>query len=737
MKSSKLLQIWVKETKEIKFVVGRRSQLVTTMVAVETAGGRKWKTGAPGKTGSQATHYDGSRKGLGTSRLELSITLNDSNRGFSECCRFSTAACRRRSSLRHVSVRRSIRTALKLVISMYTNNDEATRATGVLGRGGGETRRNFEFVSPRLIISANRIRLERAPQKQSSDAHKTPYDRVKRFRERRINVKKSECVNVSTYRIVELSWENWAALKNEDLRADEAPECRGETGDARENPPTSGIARNDSHLRKYGVTRPGSNLFALVGVKQSKLLSDRGPRHRILVVIASEVCRGPVGRTLADGVLLQLTASSGGSGSRCHLLSNQSQGSLTASHELAVGTPGELHKGLVGEALSFGEGEISEDGAVADLTRRLIGQWRCHVPHTQKPGTSTVTVRLVTSQRILSRRSDTTSDNEFNRQVSAGDIASGSPRAKSEATRRSSRRAGYKYAAVIQGKHARLSRVVDDRSADRGAHVRSRTSPSPGGKLVYNCREDAITPQGIHTKPPRTTHLTPWTTCNPPGKLQGVLLPRPGISERPHDSSAPQVRYLFAARAPVFLIARPEYGTAPEWGDGEAGDPREGPLTSGIVRHDSHMREFGLTVPGIEPGSPWLEIGRLTAQPPWPPDVKLGEGERELMESDSRTLGHERYYMGPQAVFNISLCALSNPHLASDVRRYCYRLFTVKSAHFTMNSLYALQLTGCEFPLRARFVSVGYNQPLLSLAHRDALFSTLPPLPHPPGEARE
>ncbi|KAJ8877830.1 hypothetical protein PR048_022288 [Dryococelus australis] len=36
------------------------------------------------------------------------------------------------------------------------------------------------------------------------------------------------------------------------------------------------------------------------------------------------------------------------------------------------------------------------------------------------------------------------------------------------------------------------------------------------------------------------------------------------------------------------------------------------------VRHDSHMRKSGATRPGIEPGSPWWEASRLTAQPPWP-----------------------------------------------------------------------------------------------------------------------
>ncbi|KAJ8891820.1 hypothetical protein PR048_004374 [Dryococelus australis] len=41
----------------------------------------------------------------------------------------------------------------------------------------------------------NRTRLERASQMHSSDSHKTPYDRVKRCRERKINIKASERVN--------------------------------------------------------------------------------------------------------------------------------------------------------------------------------------------------------------------------------------------------------------------------------------------------------------------------------------------------------------------------------------------------------------------------------------------------------------------------------------------------------------------------------------------------------------
>ncbi|KAJ8879990.1 hypothetical protein PR048_020611 [Dryococelus australis] len=45
----------------------------------------------------------------------------------------------------------------------------------------------------------NRIRLEIFSQKQSSDTHKTLYDRVKRCRERKINIKASERVNVDVF----------------------------------------------------------------------------------------------------------------------------------------------------------------------------------------------------------------------------------------------------------------------------------------------------------------------------------------------------------------------------------------------------------------------------------------------------------------------------------------------------------------------------------------------------------
>ncbi|KAJ8888441.1 hypothetical protein PR048_007931 [Dryococelus australis] len=68
--------------------------------------------------------------------------------------------------------------------------------------------------------------------------------------------------------------------------------------------------------------------------------------------------------------------------------------------------------------------------------------------------------------------------------------------------------------------------------------------------------------------------------------------PRPFISVLLHS-------YLISPRElPVF-----EHIAGMQW-RGETGFPRENPPTNGIVRHDSHMRESGVTRPGIEPGSP-------------------------------------------------------------------------------------------------------------------------------------
>ncbi|KAJ8891979.1 hypothetical protein PR048_004544 [Dryococelus australis] len=68
----------------------------------------------------------------------------------------------------------------------------------------------------------------------------------------------------------------------------------------------------------------------------------------------------------------------------------------------------------------------------------------------------------------------------------------------------------------------------------------------------------------------------------------------------PQLACPPLKNWFTGVESPTSFLPRRSAG-------GETGDPRENPPTNGIVRHDSHMRESGVTWPGIKPGSPWLE----------------------------------------------------------------------------------------------------------------------------------
>ncbi|KAJ8871610.1 hypothetical protein PR048_027937 [Dryococelus australis] len=87
-------------------------------------------------------------------------------------------------------------------IKEYVTLSEDFEASCVTrGVGGGEEQFRVRFAAShnfRASKYTNRIRLERASQKQFSDSHKTPYDGVKRRQERKINTKASERVNVDS-----------------------------------------------------------------------------------------------------------------------------------------------------------------------------------------------------------------------------------------------------------------------------------------------------------------------------------------------------------------------------------------------------------------------------------------------------------------------------------------------------------------------------------------------------------
>ncbi|KAJ8872897.1 hypothetical protein PR048_026513 [Dryococelus australis] len=95
---------------------------------------------------------------------------------------------------------------------------EASRGAG--GRGSN----NFEFVSRGLITSTE-------SQKSPSDTHKTPYDLLKRCRERKINITASDRVNVDPMGVIEVSMEMRRNV------------VAGKAGDSRDDPSTNGIIR--------------------------------------------------------------------------------------------------------------------------------------------------------------------------------------------------------------------------------------------------------------------------------------------------------------------------------------------------------------------------------------------------------------------------------------------------------------------------------------------------------------
>ncbi|KAJ8876179.1 hypothetical protein PR048_024088 [Dryococelus australis] len=84
--------------------------------------------------------------------------------------------------------------------SLSRRSSSSSHGASVQLRNNHSARLAMLTVSRRnLMFLTNRIRLERASQKQSSDTHKTPYIRVKRRRERTINIKASERVNVDVF----------------------------------------------------------------------------------------------------------------------------------------------------------------------------------------------------------------------------------------------------------------------------------------------------------------------------------------------------------------------------------------------------------------------------------------------------------------------------------------------------------------------------------------------------------
>ncbi|KAJ8897788.1 hypothetical protein PR048_003138 [Dryococelus australis] len=105
-------------------------------------------------------------------------------------------------------------------VSVYRHNSghNDLNFTGQCTTRRRQQKRYEVVANQKSIQPLNRIRLERASQKQSSDTHKTPYDRVKRCLERKINIKASERVNVDVFAQNERPLAVHSALSNSPLR---------------------------------------------------------------------------------------------------------------------------------------------------------------------------------------------------------------------------------------------------------------------------------------------------------------------------------------------------------------------------------------------------------------------------------------------------------------------------------------------------------------------------------------
>ncbi|KAJ8877821.1 hypothetical protein PR048_022279 [Dryococelus australis] len=124
-----------------------------------------------------------------------------------------------------------------------------------------------------LKTSINRIRSERAPEKQSNDTHKTPYDRLKRCREHKINTEASERVNVDVFTQNKLpcpqhSQTEFVSLccAEVDMEVRRNARTGGNGRSPRRSLPTSSIVR-----RKSGSDPAGKTQFTLVGTSFSAL----------------------------------------------------------------------------------------------------------------------------------------------------------------------------------------------------------------------------------------------------------------------------------------------------------------------------------------------------------------------------------------------------------------------------------------------------------------------------------
>ncbi|KAJ8872651.1 hypothetical protein PR048_026260 [Dryococelus australis] len=137
--------------------------------------------------------------------------------------------------------------------------------------------------------------------------------------------------------------------------------------------------------------------------------------------------------------------------------------------------------------------------------------------------------------------------------------------------------------------------------------------------------------------PPPTSHIYWFILTYGPGSPQFPICQAAGYNnwglKELETSVHPAVVAAIISLAPVcvnlnFLFCPHTFSFPPEasqqWSSAGAKGrekreiPEKNPPTSGIVRHDSHLRKSRVNRPGIEPGSPRWKASSLTSEPPRP-----------------------------------------------------------------------------------------------------------------------
>ncbi|KAJ8891118.1 hypothetical protein PR048_010632 [Dryococelus australis] len=93
---------------------------------------------------------------------------------------------------------------------------------------------------------------------------------------------------------------------------------------------------------------------------------------------------------------------------------------------------------------------------------------------------------------------------------------------------------------------------------------------------------------------------------------------------------------------------------------GEMRDPRGNQPTSGIARHNSHLRKSGVNRPQTEPGLPWCKVSSLTTVAP-----------PTNHNSDRFTKGARTFFASSESCSALMLKCSALPHSQSVCPLHC------------------------------------------------------------------